>query len=290
MNNARSSWSYRWRFGTGRGNATQGVSRGQRVSRALLVLGAVAILLLSGTALAMGRVQWKSRTIKEADKSWKIEVTIFLAKPPDTSLVPVRFSFTPSAYYERALVDNREGPIKRIVPLSGRQPLVESVDVGFLDPGTGKLEPRTRFSFRVTRAHGYEAGEYDVAIKDARSDQAIGTSQRIIFDGENEVIDRRAMVFGGEKKKEDKKEKDEAAKPTAREYSPDDPAYWEGGPTEPAPKEEELPPPASMKDRPGGCGCRVVGQDADAASRPHWGIALLLGVCLLLRRTQRVKP
>src|SRR6202000_1499718 len=56
--------------------------------------------------------------------------------------------------------------------------------------------------FKLTRAHGYEAGEYKVSIHDATNDTAVGAATTLIFDGENEVIDRRAMVFsGGEKKK-----------------------------------------------------------------------------------------
>lgn len=245
------------------------------------MLLALAVLLLSAAAWAMGSAQWKSTKVQESDESWKVEVTLRLSRPPDTSLIPMRFSFTQIAYYERALVDNHEGPVRRVVPLMNKQPMVESVDVGFLDPGTGKLENRTRFSFKVTRARGYEAGEYEVQIKDARSDQNIGNKQRLIFEGDNEVIDRRAMDFSDQKKpKKEEKTEEEAPKQTAREYSPDDPAYWEGGPKEPAAKEEDRPPPASMRE--GGCGCRVV--DAGSGSSAGLAVALLLGLCLAMRR------
>lgn len=251
---------------------------GRRAKRAGSVLLALVVLLVAASAWAMGSAQWKSTKVQESDESWKVEVTLRLNRPPDTSLIPMRFSFTPIAYYERALVDNHEGPVRRVVPLMNKQPMVESVDVGFLDPGTGKLENRTRFSFRVTRARGYEAGEYEVEIKDARSDQSIGGKTRLIFDGDNAVIDRRAMVFSDEKKP--KKEEAKTEEPQkAREYSPDDPAYWEGGPKEPAAKEEDRPPPASMRE--GGCGCRV-----SDASVSNAGLAalLLIGICLGLRR------
>jgi len=240
----------------------------------------MTLLLCAGLALAGGRVQWKSQKVKETDGGWKVEVTIFLSKAPDTSLVPVRFQFTPIAYYERALIDNHEGPVRNVIPLLNKQAMIEGVDIGFMDPGTGKLENRTRFTFRVTRARGYEAGEYEVEIKDARSDQTIGTKQRISLDGDNEVIDRRAMDFSKEDKpkKEEKKEADEPQS-TAREYSPDDPAYWEGGPKEPEPKEDDRPPPASMRE--GGCGCRAAGFDTQPQS---WAWVVLPLLALALRR------
>jgi hypothetical protein len=247
------------------------------------LLLALAVLLLATSAWAMGSAQWKSTKIQEVDESWKVEVTLRLNRAPDTSLIPMRFSFTQIAYYERALVDNHEGPVRRVVPLMNKQPMVESVDVGFLDPGTGKLENRTRFSFRVTRARGYEAGEYEVQIKDARSDQSIGNKQRLIFEGDNEVIDRRAMDFSEQKKPKKEEKTEEAPKQTAREYSPDDPAYWEGGPKEPEPKEEDRPPPASMRE--GGCGCRMVGAGSHANSAA--GLAFLLASCLMLLRSRR---
>jgi MYXO-CTERM domain-containing protein len=244
---------------------------------------ALAVILLAASAWAMGSAQWKSTKIQEVDESWKVEVTLRLNRAPDTSLIPMRFSFTQIAYYERALVDNHEGPVRRSVPLSNKQPMIESVDVGFLDPGTGKLENRTRFSFRVTRARGYEAGEYEVQIKDARSDQNIGNKQRLIFEGDNEVIDRRAMDFSEQKKPKKEEKVEEEPKQTTREYSPDDPAFWEGGPKEPEPKEEDRPPPASMRE--GGCGCRVT--DGSSGSNLVAVLALAFGLGLVLRRRAR---
>ena len=69
---------------------------------------------------------------------------------------------------------------------------------------TGVDVKRTKFVFRVTRAHGYEAGEYQVTIRDGRSGDMIGAPARLIFQGENEIIDRRAMVFAGSDKKKKK--------------------------------------------------------------------------------------
>jgi hypothetical protein len=219
-----------------------------------LVLAAVFCTAL---AHAIGQAKWKSTALEESGESWKIDIEMHLPKPPDMAHIPMRFSFKPVVYYERTLVDGQEGPQLRKVPLENRQPIVESVDVGFMDAGRGEIQKRTRFSFKITRAHGFEAGEYQVTIKDSRSDATIGNTTRLVLNGENEIIDRRAMVFSGEKKKkkddEKAKEEQEGEAPMKREVDPNDPAFWEGGPTEPEPTEG----PPSIEEKPGGCGCRL---------------------------------
>jgi MYXO-CTERM domain-containing protein len=192
----------------------------------------------------------------------------------------MRFTFQPVVYYERAMMDGKEGPQERKVPLEGKPPLVESVDVGFLDPGNGQTQKRTKFSFKVTRGHGYEAGEYDVTIKDGRTDAPFGAAAHIVFEGDNEIIDRRAIVFSGEKKKEKAKEGDEEKKDEKKkELSPDDPGYWEGGPKN-TEKQEQVEPK-------GGCGCRVGGSGPDANALAAGAAAMLLGLGRLRRRARR---
>jgi MYXO-CTERM domain-containing protein len=229
----------------------------------------LALMLLGTFANAAGRVQWKSTKINELSdgKGWRVELTIFLPRAPDTAHMPMKFEFEPLVYYERAMVDG-DKLVERSVPLTGRQALIESVDVGFLDPGTGKIENRTKFSFKVTRAHGYDAGEYKVTIRDARNGQIVGTATKLIFAGENEIIDRRAIVFtGGEGKKKKKKPADDAegeegdkagseqseeeaaaAKAEEGSMAGDDPS-----PDDEAPSDEL----EENKEKPGGCGCRV---------------------------------
>lgn len=240
----------------------------------------IGVLMVVGPARAGGRVEWKSRTLKESDShSWTIEVSIFLNKTPDVATLPMRFSFQPVVYYERALMDGKEGPQERKVPLEGKPPLVESVDVGFLDPGNGVVQKRTKFSFKVTRGHGYEAGEYDVTIKDGRTDAPFGSAAHIVFEGENEIVDRRAMVFSGEKKKEAKEDDSKKEEPKKKELTPDDPGYWEGGPKN-TEKQEQVEPKS-------GCGCRVgatgLGMDALGMS----AAAALVGLGRLRRRARR---
>jgi MYXO-CTERM domain-containing protein len=244
-----------------------------------LVLGLVG--LFSEPAAASDRVVWKQTKLKEDDKSWKVSLEVYLDRAPDVAMMPVRFSFTPVTYFERALVDGKKDPVTRQVPLQNQQPIVESVDVGFLDPGTGKAAKRTRYSFRVTRDRGFEAGVYEVQVTDARSDREMGAKTTLTLDGENEVIDRRSMVFD-DKPKEKKEDKAPKAATQEQELTPDDDAYWAGGPRQAEEKQAPLPPPAHLQDKPG-CGCRV-GGTSDAA--PAWGF-VALGLCLLARRAPK---
>lgn len=236
---------------------------------------AVAAMLVSMTALG-DRIVWKKTRINESNESWRLDMEVHLSRAPDIAHVPMRFTFTPKVYYERSLLDGQDKPQLRKVPLEDRQPLIESVDMGFLDPGTGKIQKRTRFTFKLTRDRGFEAGEYEVKVENKRSGKTLGRAARLTLNGENEVIDRRSMVF---EDKSEKKDKDaEPEEPPSYELDPsqdpDNEAFWEGGPTEPEQADGPLPPPAHMRERPG-CGCRV-----GASTSPSFGggLVLLLGV------------
>jgi MYXO-CTERM domain-containing protein len=255
--------------------------------RSLLALCQLALILaFAGSAHAAGRVEWKSTAVKEReDKSWRLEVAIYLASAPDVPHVPMKFEFQPTAYYARDMTDG-DKLVEHTVPLTDRQALIESVDVGFLDSGSGKIEKRTRFTFKVTRAHGYEAGEYKVTIKDTRNGQTVGTAQTLKFQGENETIDRRAMVFASKddkKKKEEKKADSEGDKP-AEEAKSDKPAEEakadDAADSAPPPAEEGSAPPA-IEEKPGGCGCKVAG---GGGSNSLAGALALLGLVGLVSR------
>ena len=264
----------------------------------VLVLCQLAVILLcAGSAFAAGRVQWKSTAVKERDdKSWRLEVSLYMPKAPDVPHVPMKFEFQPVAYYARDMTDG-DKLVEHTVPLTDRQSLIESVDVGFLDSGSGKIEARTRFSFKVTRAHGYEAGEYKVTIRDTRNGQVVGTPQTLKFQGENETIDRRAMVFAskGDKKKEAKKEggdsggdkpKDddgEGAKKgdNADDAPKDDAPAAEDGPPSSDSKDDNAPPP--VEGKPGGCGCKLAGSEHSNVA----GLLALAGVAVLAVRRRR---
>jgi MYXO-CTERM domain-containing protein len=261
------------------------------MSRLFIVLGraltvALAVFLSSNLAHAAGRVEWGSKTLKERtdSKSWKVEVKIFLPKAPDVAHVPMKFEFQPVAYFERNLVDGSEEVQQRTVPLSNQQSLIESVDVGFMDPGSGEIQNRTKFSFKLTRAHGYEAGEYKVTIRDIRDDKMIGQPTTLKFEGENEVIDRRSIVFTGKKEKKDEKKSDAPAAEKKEEAAPSDtPASDQPDPeptTAPEPTDEGQVPP-SVEEKPGGCGCR---QAPSSGGPLLWVASLAVVGAFVLRR------
>lgn len=245
------------------------------VSRAALaILACLTIVSWSPDAVAKGRIVWKKTTINENTKreSWYLEMEIHLGRSPDVAYVPMKFEFEPIAHYERSLVDGREEPLERTVPLSNQQAIIESTEVGFLDAGTGVIQSRTRFSFKVTRAHDFEAGEYKVTVKDGRDGSTVGVPTTLKFIGENPVVDRRSIVFTGSKKKEKKKEEPSSAEGT--EEADDGPGdFGEGFEDEDEPGEGNEPPP--VEERPGG-GCH----HGPSHGAP-WGWLLVVGMVLL---------
>lgn len=266
--------------------------RGLATSRLFFVLGralvaALTVLLCASAAHAAGRVEWGSKTLKERtdSKSWRVEVKIFLPKAPDVAHVPMKFEFQPIAYFERNLVDGDKLQ-ERTVPLSNQQSLIESVDVGFMDPGTGVIQSRTKFSFKLTRAHGYEAGEYKVTIRDTRDDRVIGQPTTLRFDGENEVIDRRSIVFTGKKeKKEEKKDDASAAEKSDEGPVSDTPASDRPDPEGAPEPEDEGQVPPSIEEKPGGCSHA---RSPSAGESLVWaGSLLALGAFVLRRRYAR---
>lgn len=242
-------------------------------------LAGLAIVLTVSPAVAGGRVVWKQTTIQENPKreSWRLDLEIHMPGPPDVAYLPMKFEFEPVALYERSLVDGRDEPQEQTLPLRGQQALIETVDIGFMDAGSGTIQPRTKFTFKITRAHGFEAGEYKVTIKDARNGQAVGTPTTLRLKGENPVVDRRSVVFHGNKKKKSKQSDDpKEAEQTASEEEVAEPDYQEG----PPPAEEGDAPPA-IEENPGG-GCHH-----GPAHTEHWGwlvVGLLLCAGLVARR------
>jgi len=257
-------------------------SRTAWLRRALPLLAALFCMLFASTALA-DRIDWKSKNLKESGSgAWTIELTVYMTRTPDVAHVPMRFSFEQTVYYERNLVDGKEGPQLTKRAMMHQQPIVESVDVGFMDPGSGKIQKRTRFSFKITRDHGFEAGEYKVTITNSRNNSKVGPPTTVILNGENEVVDRRAMVFTGKDDDKKKEEKKEEKQYTVKEGDPDDPAYWEGGPSEPDTVDESLPPPEGVDKGP--CGCRIPGRGGSDPSGPLVAGALFALGAWLRRR------
>lgn len=261
--------------------------------RWFVALLALAAFLGSGLALGADRVRWKKRTVSESNESWRLDMEFHFSKPPDIAHVPILFEFKQTVYYENSLEDGMEKPQMRRVPVEFKQPLLETQDVGFLDPGTGKTMPRTRFTFKLTRARGFEAGEYKVTVKNKRTGRKLGAPITLTLKGENDVVDRRSIVFDEKKKKKKKDEPKSWEQETRPEDDPNNEAYWAGGPTEEEGEgEESLPPPAHMQENPGACGCRVPGGPSPGQAPLRGGVVLmgLLAGCIVSRRRSSPRP
>lgn len=250
---------------------------------ASLLLATLVVLLVATPAHAVGRVVWKSTTLQErtSNESWRLELEIHLPKPPEIAHKSMKFEFTQTAEFERSLVDGRDTPETRTVPLTNQQAIIESQTVGFLDPGTGQTQARTKFSFKVTRAHGYKAGTWKVKIKDGDTDQLIGQETTLTLQGENPAVDRRSIVFHGGSKKKNEGENSGNGNGEASEAPPasasEEPPQEESS-DEPPQDEGQVPP--SVKEKPGG-GCHYVPRP----SEPLWFLlGLGVGALVLARR------
>jgi MYXO-CTERM domain-containing protein len=258
--------------------------------RRLLAWACLLTVFLVAAVATAARIQWKSTRLQEKKISddegrWHIEITIYLDRAPDFANMPVKFEFKQQSSVERYMEGESDKIKTRTIPITTTQPIIESVDLGFLDPSTGSIQKRTKFAFDISRAHGFEAGDWEVKITDGRNGAHLGAA-RLTLAGENKVIDRRTMTFtGNEKKKGDKKEggaeggddetkkKSEAA---AAMPGQEDDTDW---------PEEKSRKPQSVEPKRSGCGCRVVETDAGPAGA--WVGLVLGGAWVLRRRTAR---
>jgi MYXO-CTERM domain-containing protein len=258
-----------------------------------VVLACLALLTtFAGDASAAGTFKLKSTEATEVSGAWHLYVTIELPKPPLTAHQSLKFLFTKTMAYERALIDGHSEPVLNRQALQNQTPSVESLDVDFADP-SGKIFKGTRFDFGLTRTRGYEAGEYKIEVKTSDG-TSIGSPQNLILKGDNPVVDRRAIAFNA---KESGVKKVEGYDGGVKPASADDntPAasdsMGEVTPTGTAqgfvPKEGfEKTSEEEIKTRPKGCGCSVPGRvDAGAL---FW-LAPLAGVLVLARRRRRAR-
>jgi hypothetical protein len=264
---------------------------------AISTLVFIWISLLGISAALAGTVNYKQKTINESNGGWHLAMTIIYGSgPPAMQHVPFKFSFTPTAFYERYLDDKHgETPQFRKIPLVGQLPIIESVDVDFGD-ARGKVYNRTMFDFTITRSHNFNAGEYSVVVRRADGAQ-MGGAQTLILQGENDVIDRRAISFVDQKKKkvdssapaaansagaapaQAAAEQTEASDAPAAAAAPAGKGSEEGSGAPPDSADAEKVPPSSR-----GCGCRVGSSGQNHAALSFLGIACGL---LLMRSTRR---
>jgi hypothetical protein len=206
--------------------------------------------------------------------------------------VTLKFMFTKIAVYERDLVDNNPKPVVNRQALVGQNPSIESLEVDFSD-ASGKIYNRTHFDFSVTRVRGYEAGEYKLQVRTSDGVD-IGTPTVITLNGDNPVVDRRAMNFdtknpgmkkigtgidGGPVAKTDESV---AAVPNNGEVVP-------AGSAPPFLSAEAFQKqPEEMADHPKGCGCDVPGLgSASGGTQGLAALAMGLGISLVAWRKRR---
>jgi hypothetical protein len=263
-----------------------------RIRLAAVVLATVCFLV-STAAFAAGSAKLKKNEVDEVGGAWRIHVTLELPKAPSIAHVPMRFMFTQTMVYERALVDNSKEPVTNRTALKNQTPKMESMDVSFTN-AMGKIWKGTSFDFSLPRDRGYEAGEYSLQIRTSDGTD-IGGPMRIVLKGDNPVVDRRSITFEAKKKGIEKvgDGTDEANKP----------AKQEGNDTKFAMQSQEVapsgaPPPfiskegfektneETIKERPKGCGCDVPGAFASfGAGAP--AMASLLMIFAARRRRAR---
>lgn len=262
--------------------------------RALAALCSIALAFVALTAiaprpaLAAGTVTIANLSPQEDDGRWKLQMTINYGSVPHLNHIPMLFIFTPTVLYERTLTDQSpERPIINKIPLQNQQAINESMDVGFAD-ASGKTFAITKFSFVLRRDRGFEAGEYKLEIKRAGDMVRVGNVMTLKLLGDNPVVDRRAIVFAGEKKKEKKAEPPDTAKTSAEAGDKtEEPAAASDAPAEdPAASTDGTesgaePPPVAPKQ--GGCGCRVGPESAS----PFGILALAIGAVLLAIRLRQ---
>ena len=264
--------------------------------RALLaaLLALFAIALAPGHAAAAGSVQIKDREPKESDGKWKLVMTMDYGSTPHLNHIPMLFTFTATALYERSLTDESgDKPVERRIPLSNQTPINLSMDVGFSD-GSGKTFQKTKFDFVINRDKGFEAGEYTLKITRSSDGAQMGPVQNIKLKGDNPVVDRRAIVFTGEKKKKDKPAEGSAGAAPAGAGTGDAPAAAAPGGDPASTGEGSTPPEASgetptetpeeVPPRQGGCGCRTAGDKETSGAA---GLAIIALAALGARYSRR---
>ena len=262
----------------------RGTSRLAALLLALLVVSPALLVLVPRLALAAGTVNLASRELVEEDGRWKLKMSIDYGGIPQLPHVPMIFAFTPTVLYERALTDKSpQKPVINRMPLSNQQGINESMDVGFAD-ASGKIFKITKFDFVIRRDHGFEAGEYELKIKREDDGVQMGQTIHLVLKGDNPVVDRRAIVFAGDKPKskkidadktEDKKDEDKKDEPAASEEKKADEGEEKKG--------EDVP---KVPPKQGGCGCKVAGDPAAPVS-PAAALAALGIVAVFARRRRR---
>jgi MYXO-CTERM domain-containing protein len=250
---------------------------------ALLLAALVGIVFAPKSALAAQSARAEKTTLQEVDGRWRLKLTIDYGSIPDIAFIPMIFDFEPVTYYERALTDESpEKPVLNKKQLQNMKHINESMEVGFSD-GTGKAFKVTKFDFAIRRDRGFEAGEYKLIIKIADTGKQVGQPIRLTLEGDNPIVDRRAISFVGEKAGGEKKDKPKSKHADTDVAKSDEPTGDPAPSSDGAPADAE--PPPAVEPKSGGCGCEMPGASAPAPFAAL-GIALV-GLVGLRRRRSR---
>lgn len=244
-----------------------------------LFLSVICAVLVARDASAAGSVKVKSTEVSEISGAWHLYVKIELPKAPSIPHVPMRFVFTKTMVYERALIDGHSDPVMNRQSLSNQTPSTESLDVDFAD-AQGKIYKGTNFDFDLTRTRGYEAGEYKLQVRTADGVD-IGGSTTVILKGDNPVVDRRSITFDAK----NKVQKVDNGVDAGKKSGPDDSSFAEPTTGDVTPSGSAAPfiPQSAYtptdeeqgKDHPKGCGCSLPGTPTQS------GIALLFSLGMI---------
>jgi MYXO-CTERM domain-containing protein len=227
------------------------------MTRKLFWFVLLAMALFAVDAAAYGNYRMRSTEAQESGGQWHLYLRIDLPNAPSLPHLPVKFMFTELTEYERALTDNSKDPVINRIPMQNQLPKVESLDVDFAD-ATGKIFKTTNYDFSLTRARGYEAGEWKMQLRTADG-QDIGTAQTITLHGDNPVVDRRSISFATKPKEAKKDAGTEVAQNDTAPTSTDVAAVGTPPPFVP-PEGFQKTDEEQIKTKPGGCGCDVPGE------------------------------
>jgi hypothetical protein len=245
------------------------------------------VLLFGGDASALGSYHLRSTEVDESGGQWHLYVAIDLPSPPPIPHMPMKFMFTELTQYERALTDNSKDPVLNRIPLQNQLPHTESLDVDFAN-AQGKIWKSTRYDFSLTRARGYEAGEYKFQLRTTDGSD-VGSSTTVILKGDNPVVDRRSITFSaGAKKDKDKKDAGVEVADNAGPATTEVAAVGTPPPFVSPDSFKKTPEEEQVHTQGGGCcGGSMIASTAPTSNAAIVALTVGLGVLIRRRRTDR---
>jgi hypothetical protein len=169
-----------------------------RLGMLVLALSAALPIAWSGDAFAMGSVVLKTPSPQETSSGeWNITMKITLDQAPATSPI-LYFTFTESTTFERTLEVRGQPPVLHRLPVDPPHKFPpESMPVDtFTDPVSHHPVKTTVWTVPVKRSAGYEAGVYQLQVSTSDG-QNIGAPMQLTLNGDNPVVDRADISFGG---------------------------------------------------------------------------------------------